>query len=164
MRITFSQICFIGKPFNYAEIDKYVSRSAQIGKDDLLWLKDQGVTDVFNFRTMDVPMIDFDEAKEVEKLGMNYHHIPTFTDNPSEIKVKMFLSEVDEVIKNNGKAHIHCKAGSDRTGMYSYIYKMVKGIGTRYTNQAEMINMGHDFKLFPNLIPWAENFLKKLKL
>ena len=78
MKVSFNcGIGFAGKPKNYAVIDKYVSRSAQPMKEDLLWLKEHGVTDVFNFRTMHAPEINYDEAKEVARLGMNYHSIPS---------------------------------------------------------------------------------------
>lgn len=156
-------IAFLGKPNNYAIIDKVVSRSAQPLKDDFVWLKSQGVTDVINFRTMYVGGIDFDEQKVVEALGMRYHNIPSVTKTPQEENINTFLNIVEGVEKTGGKAHIHCKAGADRTGMYSYIYKAVKNIGNRYENQVELIKMGHDCKRYPDLISWANQMIKKLK-
>ena len=155
-------VSFLGKPKNYLQIDEVVSRSAQPNKDNLLWLKQQGVTDIFNFRTMYVTGIDFDEKAEVEALGMKYHNIPSGTRHPKPENIDRFLKEVDEVAANGGKAHIHCKAGADRTGMYSYIYKSVKGIGTRLQNKFEMITMGHNTQLYPNLIGWTDQFINKL--
>jgi len=63
-------LAFLGMPSNYAKIDNFVSRSAQPKKEDLYWLKEQGVTDVINFRTMYAPAVDFDEAEELKKLGI----------------------------------------------------------------------------------------------
>lgn len=155
-------ISFTGKPENYAVIDNYVSRSAQPQKDDFVWLKEQGVTDVFNFRTMYEPSVDFDEKELVKTLGMKYHNIPSITLRPSEEKVETFLKEIDEVIENGGKAHLHCKAGADRTGMYAYIYKSLKNIGLRFANQIEMLRMGHHIELYPDLLPWTNNLINKL--
>ena len=155
-------ISFQGKPDNYSKIDKYLSRSAQPNKEDFVWLKEQGVTDVFNFRTMYVPAVDYNEEEIVESLGMKYHNIPSITRAPSEENVDVFLKEVDKIIEAGGKAHIHCKAGADRTGMYSYIYKSVKGIGESVENQLEMVKMGHNLKLYPDLLPWANNLIKKI--
>lgn len=155
-------VSFEGKPANYAIIDEYVSRSAQPKKDDFLWLKKQGVTDVFNFRTMIVPDVNFNEEDVVKKLGMRYHNIPSITKHPKEENVDIFLREIDEITKSGGKAHIHCKAGADRTGMYSYIYKSVKSIGSRLGNQIEMLRMGHSLELYPELLPWTNNFINKL--
>ncbi len=160
-------ISFKGKPENYCVIDKYLSRSAQPQKEDFTWLKEQGVTDVFNFRTMIVSGLDFNEEEVVKSLGMKYHNIPSVSRYPKEENVDIFLKEVDEVIKSGGKAHIHCKAGADRTGMYAYIYKSLKVIGGegicgRLGNQIEMIRLGHDLELYPDLLPWTNKLINKL--
>ena len=158
-----SNIFFKGKPNNYARIDEHVSRSAQPLKEDLTWLKEQGITDVINFRTMYAPAVDFDEAEELKKLGIRYHNIPTVTMKPNEEKIHKFLNIINNVIENNGKAHIHCKAGADRTGMYAFIYKTVKNIGTIAENEVEWLKFGHNKKLYPNLQSWTKEFVKKLK-
>ena len=149
-------------PKNYLKIDNVVSRSAQPRKENWAWLKEQGVTDVFNFRTMYVSGVDFDEKTEVEALGMKYHNIPSVTRHPKAENVDRFLKEIEEVAAKGGKAHIHCKAGADRTGMYSYIYKSVKGIGDRLQNQREMISMGHNRALYPKLLSWTNELINKL--
>ena len=48
------------KSNNYAKIDEYILRSAQPQKEDFTQLKEQGVTDVINFRTMYAPAVDFE--------------------------------------------------------------------------------------------------------
>ena len=155
-------ITFRGKPQNYAKIDNTLSRSAQPMKEDFAWLKKQGVTDIINFRTMVVSAVDFNEKNIVEDLGMKYHNIPSVTKNPKEENIKEFLNIIQNIEKQGGKAHIHCKAGSDRTGMYAYIYKSVKGIGCWLGNQIEMIRMGHNRKLYPDLLPWIDKFIKNM--
>ena len=163
MNISLSTIAFHGKPDNYAIIDKYLSRSAQPNKENLKWLKEQGVTDIFNFRTMYKPDVDFDEQKEVEALGMKYHNIPSITKKPTEKNIDTFLKEVEFVKQQNGKAHIHCKAGADRTGMYAFIYKMKNGLGSLPKNQAEWFKHGYHYKLYPDLMEWTRNFVLKFK-
>ncbi len=162
MKLALAPISFLGKPKNYAIVDRYVSRSAQPQADDFAWLKAQGVTDIFNFRTMYAPDINFDEKAVVEGLGMNYHLIPTNTKEPTEKGILIFLDGIKKVIKNGGKAHIHCKAGADRTGMYTYVYKSVNGIGDRVLNQLEMLQYGHNTTIFPNLIPWVNELINKM--
>lgn len=154
-------ISFNGKPNNYAKIDETVSRSAQPKKEDFAWLKEQGVTDVFNFRTMHVSGVDFDEKTEVERLGMKYHNIPSITKQPKEENIDMFLKEVDEVKANGGKAHIHCKAGADRTGMYAFIYKAKENLGNTMDNVKEWLAHGHNQKLYPDLEGWTRQFINK---
>ena len=151
-------------PSNYSVINKTVSRSAQPLKNDFAWLKSQGVTDVINFRTMHVKAVDFDEQEVVEKLGMKYHNIPSITMYPKEESVRTFLDIMEGIEKSGGKAHIHCKAGADRTGMYAYIYKALKGLGDNCGNHLEAINMGHDYKRYPDLISWANRMVEKIKI
>lgn len=159
-----SPITFQGKPANYAEIDKFVSRSAQPMKEDFAWLKEKGVTDIINFRTMVVSGLDFDEKAIVEGLGMTYHNIPSVTKNPNEEIITKFLKIVEQIKDNNGKAHIHCKAGADRTGMYAFIYKVLNKLGTISENETEWINLGHNTKLYPDLKSQTKELLNKLKL
>ena len=159
-----SPITFQGKPANYAIIDKFVSRSAQPMKEDFVWLKENGVTDIINFRTMVVEGLDFNEKSTVEDLRMNYHNIPSITKNPKEEKIIQFLQIINQIKDQNGKVHIHCMAGADRTGMYAFIYKSLNGIGTVSENITEWINRGHNTKLYPDLINQAKEILEKLKL
>ena len=157
-------ISFKGQPANYAVIDKTVSRSAQPMKEDFYWLKEQGVTDIVNFRTQFVPAIDFDEKGLVEELGMKYHNIPSVTRKPKAANIRKFLSIANAVEKQGGKVHIHCKAGADRTGMYAFIYKYIKGLGTKAENTEEMIRMGHHYKLYGEILPWIYKFISGLKI
>ena len=163
MKISKCAVMFSGQPRNYMVLDNYVSRSAQPRKDDFLWLKSQGVTDVFNFRTMYLPGIDFNEELIVKQLGLNYHQIPSITSQPSEKNINLFLSKIEEIKNKGGKAHIHCKAGADRTGMYAFIYKMKNGIGTLNSNKLEWLQLGHNCKRYPNLMEWTINFVKQFK-
>ena len=139
-----------GMPRNYVIVDNNVTRSAQPQKDDFAWLKEQGVTDVINFRTMYDAGLDFEEDVVVRELGMNYHNIPSITKRPSGNAVKYFLNLIEQITQNGGKAHIHCKAGADRTGMYAFIYKAVKGIGTMAENESEWLKRGHNKVLYPD--------------
>ena len=156
-------INFKGKPQNYSRIDNILSRSAQPMSDDFAWLKEQGVTDVVNFRTMVVSGVEFDEKIVVESLGMKYHNIPSITSKPSEKNVSDFLDLAKNVADKDGKLHIHCKAGADRTGMYAFIYKAMKNIGTLAENEKEWIAKGHNIQRYPELRVWTKELVSKLK-
>ncbi len=157
------RVYFTSKPLNYAKINENISRSAQPAKEDFKWLKAHGVTDVINFRTMYVSSLDFDEKQVVESLGMKYHNIPTHTQKPNDVQVKTFLDLVDSITAKKGKAHIHCKAGADRTGMYSFIYKMMNNIGSSSENIKEWIRHGLHQDRYPSLISWAQDCVTRLK-
>ena len=152
-------ITFPKKPSNYLQIDDFVSRSAQPRKSGIKWLKKQGVTDIISFRKN--PPSSFDEKAYVEELGMKYHNIPMSARKPSEEKVGQFLDLVEGIKEMDGRVHIHCKAGADRTGMFSWIYKQKNGIGSMSENKSEMFHMGYDPTMYPRLIRWIEDFLYK---
>ena len=153
-------IAFKGMPSNYSKIDETVSRSAQPMAEDFVWLKKQGVTDVVNFRTMVVSGVEFDEKKAVEGLGMKYHNISSITAKPEERNIEEFLELAQKVKEKNGKLHIHCKAGADRTGMYAFIYKAIKNIGNLLENEKEWIARGPNIERYPDLRNWAKDFIK----
>ena len=163
MYISFSNINFLGKPSNYAKIDNYVSRSAQPQKEDFSWLKEQGVTDIINFRTMHAPDINFNEETEVKKAGMRYHNIPSVTTDPKEEKIDLFLKEVEDIKAKGGKVHIHCKAGADRTGMYSFIYKIKNKLDSITQCEAEWFKFGYHYKRYPELMDWTVKFVSKYR-
>ena len=151
------------KPENYQKIDNTLSRSAQITKSNIRWLRDKGVTDIINFRTMTVPDMTFDEKAYVESKGIKYHSIPSVSMYPKKENVGKFLDIIEGVKNKNGKLHIHCKQGADRTGMYSYIYERLNNIGTPSENKEEMIKHLWDRKKYPNMIEWAELFIDIFK-
>lgn len=156
-------ISFLGKPHNYKQIDNYLSRSAQPELEDFSWLHEQGVTDVINFRTLcNDETTKLLEKNAVESAGMRYHQIPSKTKHPTEKNITKFLNLVNEIINKDGKVHIHCKAGADRTGMYSYIYESLHNISTQGERLKEWLSMGHHLQKFPDLIPWTVDYVNKI--
>ena len=156
-------ISFKSKPDNYGMVDKNITRSAQPEVKNLVWLKNQGVTDIINFRTMYDKGITYDEKVEIEKLGMRYHQIPSYSRHPDENKINTFLKLVESIKEQNGRIHMHCKAGADRTGMYAFIYKTINKLGTIEENIIEWIKMGHNIKIYPELIGKTIKLLQKNK-
>ena len=158
-------------PKNYKKIDEFLSRSAQPTQENFIWLKTtQGVTDVINFRTMFMPAINFDEEEVLKKMGVNYLKLPISGEqllqkSILEEKLLIFFDAIEQIKKETGrKAHLHCKAGADRTGFFSLAYKFVYEIGTLEQNITEMLKMGHNKLLYPDLIRYAELILKKKKV
>ena len=88
--------------------------------------------------------------------------IPLFTLTACK-KEETPKTTLDKIIEKNGKAHIHCKAGVDRTGMYAFSYKENKHLGETQDNIKEWIILGHHIELFPNLINDTLELLKKMK-
>ncbi len=152
------------KPKNYGQIDKYLSRSAQPQSENAFrWLKKHGVTDVINLRTMGKPDIYFDEEAVVKELGMTYHHIPSVTKYPQKENIGKFLDIMEGVKEQGGKAHIHCKEGSDRTGMFSYIYERLNNIGSEKDSLKKLTEHQWHKDRYPYLNEWADVFVSMFK-
>lgn len=163
-------VSFRSAPPNYKIIDNFVSRSAQPNEENLSWLKKEGVTDVFNFRTMSRPDISFNEEEVCKTNGIKYHQIPLRTrflneENEKEILpvIKKIFETIEQIKKIGGKIHWHCKEGLDRTGFVSLIYKSINGIDSFEKNSQEMIDMGHHKNVYPNMINKAEKISKIFK-
>lgn len=159
MKIT--QVSFLGQPNKYHKVDETISRSAQPSKDDYKWLQSQGVTDVVNFRHHTVN--EFDERQVVNSLGMKYHHIPSSSKHPMSQNILKFLNLAEQVKQEGGKLHIHCMAGVDRTGLYSFAYKEFNNLDSTKDNVIEWIKIGLHIENYPDMISWALNFIKKYK-
>ena len=112
---------------------------------------------------MIAPSLNFNEEQTVQKLKMNYHNIPSISKLPNSKNVGKFLNIIDDVKKRNGRVHIHCKQGADRTGMYAYIYERLNNIGTEGSRIIELFKHGYHFERYPKLIDWAMNFVKQVK-
>ena len=145
------------KPENYKQIDKYLSRSAQPLKDNIQWLKEQGVTDIINLRNMSKD--DFDEANCVKNLGMNYHSIPSVTKFVKPENIQEFLDIIEKVKLAGGKIHFHCNHGADRTGLFSYIYERLNNIGTPKDNLDELVEHKWRKDKYPDLVKLAESII-----
>lgn len=158
---THSQNC---KPYNYQEVDSFMSRSAQPNQSNIDWLKDNNVTDIINFRRDNESFpLEFDECKYVESRGMAYHNIPSYTNYPTDENLGKFLDIVEGVKQNGGKVHIHCREGADRTGMYAYIYERLNKLTSQAEAYKNFINGGwHNFD-HPHLAKVAETFVQKIR-
>jgi len=93
----------------------------------LKMMKDKGVKTVVSVRTkkeMDNrELVSFDEKKEVEKLGMNYVHIPL--DGKDEPYTPEALAKFSEAMdSSNGKVLLHCTVGWRASHMWvAYLVK-----------------------------------------
>lgn len=150
-------------PANYQKVDNFLSRSAQPNKLNIDWLQENNVTDIINFRRDNESFpLDFNEQKYVESKKMVYHNIPSYTNYPEEKNMGKFLDIVENVKKNGGKIHIHCREGADRTGMYAYIYERLIKLTSQVQAYKNFIDGGWHNLDHPHLANAAEDFVKKV--
>lgn len=149
-------------PKKYKKTDDFLSRSAALDSENIVWLKNQGVTDILDL-TIPYSYDDYSEENEAEKSGIKYHNIPINTKMLDTKVIDEIMALIDEIKKENGKLHIHCNEGVDRTGMITFIYKTVNNIATPEENIKEWHNMGHDFKMHCSMVPFAIRYCQNYK-
>jgi protein tyrosine phosphatase (PTP) superfamily phosphohydrolase (DUF442 family) len=105
----------------FAEIRPGLSRGGALADASVKYLRDRGYKTVVSFLTEPV------ESAAVVNAGMKYVHIPMRSNAfsaqpPTDSQVKQFL----EVTRDSTQypMYIHCKAGKDRTGAMTAIYRM----------------------------------------
>lgn len=91
--------------------------------DDFAEFKKRGVKSVLNVRTKEE--LDFDEAKEIKNLGLEYHHVPiagpdALTDEIFD-KLRKLLNE-----KNQRPMVFHC-ASANRVGAVWLAHRVLDG-------------------------------------
>src|SRR5438046_9442406 len=83
-------------------------------------LKERGIKTVINLR------MENDEAILVERLGLNYVHIPVEDIWPSSRIPEAAIAKYFEIINNpaNYPIFFHCRRGADRTGAIAAFYRV----------------------------------------
>ena len=102
------------------------------------FLKQKGIKTVVNLR------LENDEAGMVEKLGMNYIHIPVDDIRPWTRIPEAAVAKYFEIINNpaNYPIFFHCHRGADRTGQMAAMYRMAIQGWTAKKAYSEAVNIG----------------------
>jgi len=107
---------------NFAKVNDRLYRGGQPKKKDgIKKLADLGIKTIVNLRG------ESDETKaeesEAKSLGMQFFNIPmSSAGRPTEEQVKRIFEIVES--KENGPVFIHCRRGSDRTGVIVAIFRI----------------------------------------
>src|SRR5207249_7887746 len=127
--ILFPTMLLAGKPGalpSDGEIPRFIQvsdglfRGGQPTQKGFELLKQRGIKTVINFR------MENDESAAVEKLGMNYVHIPVEDIRPWSQIPEAAIAKYFELINNpaNYPIFFHCRRGADRTGAMAALYRM----------------------------------------
>ena len=136
---------------NFYQIDDEFFRSGNLSKEAFLELESLGIMEVINLQTYHN---DKAEAKgssvALHRVKMNAHHIKEGD-----------VIEVLRLVKDRkGKILVHCKHGSDRTGLIVAMYRIVFQGWSKEDAADELINGGYGhhriFKNIPRFIEKAD--------
>ncbi len=101
---------------NFHQVDTGVFRSEQPDQLDFVNLEGFGITEVLNLRRW------HSDEKEAKNTNLTLHRVPMRAENIKESDVIQAL----KIIQNRkGNLLIHCKHGSDRTGLIVAMYRIV---------------------------------------
>lgn len=102
---------------NFAQVSPSLYRGAQPTVEGFARLKAMGIKTVVGLREY------HSDTKALKGLGIKYVPIAISTGSPNEAQALQFLRLMQD--SNNWPVFVHCKHGSDRTGMMVALYRMV---------------------------------------
>ena len=120
---------------NFKQVSEHIYRGGQPLGDGYNLLKSKGIKTIINLRGVD--------SGESYSAEFRYIHLPIQAHYPKEEDVITFLKVMSE--EDRGTVFIHCFHGSDRTGLFVAIYRVVYEGWTKEEALHEMVHGGHGF-------------------
>jgi len=152
-------VTFAGIP-NFGEVTATLYRGAKPSQQGLAKLAHMHVAIVVDLRASRNQA----EASAVEKLGMQYVSIPSRCPFPRDQNFAQLLQLMRE---NTGKKmFVHCRLGTDRTGMAIAAYRMAQENWTAEEAMQEMQAFGFNAfhrAICPGLAEYEHSFPERLK-
>jgi tyrosine-protein phosphatase SIW14 len=145
---------------NFGRIDSQIYRGAQPTTDGFTRLRALGIGTVVRLSLGEEGAAA--ERASVEALGMRFVGLPWSTaHNPDDAQVVEFLNVVKA--HPNEKIFVHCKAGSDRTGVFVATYRIAIDHWSAERAIDEMNAFHYRYVFLPHLQSYVEAFPAKLR-
>ncbi len=142
---------------NFARVSDDLYRGAQPSPEGFQELKALGIKTDINLRDM------HSDGEKLDGAGITYEHIHFKTWHPEDEDVVRFLRIVTD--EKKGPFFVHCRHGSDRTGMMCAIYRVAVEGWTKDEAIEEMTKGDFGFHpLWQNLIGYIQGLdIEKIK-
>jgi protein tyrosine/serine phosphatase len=145
---------------NAGKITETLYRGAQPGEQGLSELKKLGITTIIDLRGEDREKIQW-ERRHAESLGMRFVYIPVSGwSAPTDQQVSEFLSAFRS--DSQQKIFVHCRFGSDRTGVFVATYRMAIEKWTADQAIKEMYFFGFNGFWHPAMKSFIRDFSERL--
>ncbi len=121
---------FTALPKKYKMVDSALLRGPRPGVIDVFRLKDEGVTQIYDFRHLSGGGLKFIERIACKLAGIKYIRKPfSFLEGkyPAKSDYDTISKSVSENAKCGGKTLFHCNSGTHRTALMSAYYMITKG-------------------------------------
>jgi protein tyrosine/serine phosphatase len=136
----------------FAQVDDGLYRGRQPEPEGYNSLKSIGMRSVVDLRESD----PHDEKESVEKLGMQFLHIPQSATGVEEENLVRFLRYATD--PKNRPIFVHCRQGVDRTGTNVAVYRIVVNGWSKEEALKEMYGFGYNHGLWKNLEKYIRAF------
>jgi tyrosine-protein phosphatase SIW14 len=145
---------------NFRMVNDWLYRGGQPEADELIHLKNIGVKTIVCLRWNSSAIEQ--ERSRAQELGFNFVYLPlTYWIMPKPNEIEKFFNVLDD--QSGHSIFLHCKHGSDRTGMLIAFYRMARQGWTPAQAYQEMKEAGHH-KIRMHHFKWAVySFPKKGK-
>lgn len=135
---------------NFHQMNSTIFRGGQPTRDGFQKLEKKGIRMVINLRILDT------DQRRIESTKLQYLHIPI---NPHYISHEQIVLFVQELARTrNHPVFVHCYHGSDRTGFFIAIARIIFDGLTKEEAMHEMLHGGYGFHH-----RWQENLIEILK-
>ena len=120
---------FTSLPKKYRVVSDELIRGPHPHIKDLVQLKKEGVTQIFDFRHDCVRGFKWVEKLACKVLGIKYQRrqFSFFNKRPKLEDFESISKSVADNAKDGGKTLFHCNSGSHRTALFSAFYSITKG-------------------------------------
>lgn len=120
---------FTSLPSKYRVVSDELIRGPHPLIKDLIALKKEGVTQIFDFRHDCMRGYKWVERMACKLMGINYQRrqFSFFNKRPKLEDFEAISKEVAMNAKQGGKTLFHCNSGSHRTALFSAFYSLTKG-------------------------------------
>jgi protein tyrosine/serine phosphatase len=108
---------------NFSAVHPYLYRGALPTPFGMEWLKTHGVKTIIDLREADTPPV-IGERITASAMGFNYINLPV-RNLPTTEQLRTFQKLVSKARDGAGPVFVHCNYGSDRTGFFVFIWRIV---------------------------------------
>lgn len=133
---------------NFAKVSDALYRGGHPSAEGFAKLKGRGVRTVVSLRTFNV------HRSRLRGLGLRYVHISFKAGHAEDEDVVRFLKVMADPA--NHPVFVHCKWGTDRSGLMAAVYRMVVEGWPRDRAIAEMRAMGYEEDKWPQMRDYLE--------
>ena len=141
---------------NFHKVDEGIYRCAQPNKAGFSVLSEMGISEVINLRSFQT------DRKYAKQNNLTFYSIKLQAENLNYAKIVTIL----KLIQNKqGSIVIHCKHGSDRTGLIIALYRIVFQDWSKEDAINELLHGNYNFhSIYSNIPKFIQNIdVEKLK-